>query len=106
MTPRDAFDTSKDTEKATNDDDDAESGQEKMTLPGEDGSHSLDPQDVVSQESSNEKDVWVRDDVMWPITSDVLLFALLNLTYFSFIVFANASSHRSASRSAPFYPTK
>ena len=95
-----------DIEKATNDDDDAESGQEKMTLPGEDGSHSLDPQDVVSQESSNEIDVWVRDDVMWPITSDVLLFALLNLTFFSFIVFANASSHRSASRSAPFYPTK
>lgn len=52
-----------DIEKATNDDDDAESGQEKMTLPGEDGSHSLDPQDVVSQESSNEIDAWVRDSM-------------------------------------------
>ena len=52
-----------DIENATHDDDDAESGQEKMTLPGEDGSHSLDPQDVVSQESSNEIDAWVRDSM-------------------------------------------
>jgi hypothetical protein len=100
--------------KATDDDDDAESGQEKMTLPGEDGSHSLDPQDAVSQEPSNEMDAWVRD-IMWPITSVVLRFVrhisslfIWSLSAISlfFHCSANASSRRSASRSVAFYPTK